>query len=121
MDKQGSSSPVVEDAEEATGPADTAPEDYSVPSDNAEPRRPEDDPLYRQLDEAGAKLRSLLTEVSERSEQLETQLRQRVANAESAVTHEIEQAESTIRDNPFLAVGVSACLGVLVGLLVNRK
>ena len=42
-------------------------------------------------------------------------------SAEAGVRQGISQTETSIKDNPFVAVGVAAGVGLLLGLLINRS
>jgi ElaB/YqjD/DUF883 family membrane-anchored ribosome-binding protein len=80
-----------------------------------------EDPLYKKLEEAGENLKTLLNDVSEKANNLEKKFQNQISQAGDSVKKEIADAEGKIRENPFLAVGIAAGFGILVGLLLNRN
>ena len=117
------SSPVdVASAPTDTPAGDPAPQADPTPgSEASDPSGPADRTGPPELEQAAAEIRRLLDEVSQRAQEFEGQFRERVADAERTFKQEVSQAESAIRENPLFSVAAAAGLGVLVGLLLNRR
>ena len=111
-------------------PTETTREDLKKPIEPSQARQAskvdkkmtpsQNDPLYRQLEEAGEKLKALLNEVHEKADGLEMNFKTQATEVKDTVKKEIADAENTIRENPFVAIGIAAGFGILVGLLINR-
>ena len=80
----------------------------------------QNDPLFRQLEEAGEKLKAVLKDVREKANEFEANIETQATQAKKTVKKEISDTENTIRKNPFVAIGIAAGFGILVGLLINR-
>ena len=81
----------------------------------------QNDPLFRQLEEAGEKLKAVLKDVREKANELETNFLTQTKQVKETVKKEFADTENKIRENPFLAIGIAAGFGILVGLLINRN
>ena len=121
VSKTGKSEKSTETAREDVEKSVKAP--HATQSSGAEspPAGAQEDPLYQKLEEAGEKLKAMLTEVTEKANALEKKFQQQITQAEDTVKKEVADAEDKIRENPLLAVGIAAGFGILVGLLINRN
>jgi ElaB/YqjD/DUF883 family membrane-anchored ribosome-binding protein len=66
-----------------------------------------------------------MVELRRRMQQAVNDIRPQMASIESAVTEKVTSAASCtdayVRDNPWTSIGISAGIGVVVGLLIGRR
>jgi ElaB/YqjD/DUF883 family membrane-anchored ribosome-binding protein len=77
--------------------------------------------LRATADQAGAGVASARARIQER---LDT-VKERLGDAESAVIERAQQAakdtDQYVHDHPWQAIGISACVGAIVGMLIARR
>lgn len=80
----------------------------ALAGDEAESKRM--DAVYRKARVARDKLNQVVDELGVKADHLDKAMRQN-----------LDRTEGKIKDNPFAAVGIAAGVGLLIGLLLNRR
>nr|WP_315188561.1 DUF883 family protein [uncultured Albidiferax sp.] len=77
--------------------------------------------LHDTADQSGDKISQLRARVKARL----SDARERLVDAEAALRHHTKKAaratDDYVHDSPWTAVGVAACVGLLVGLIIGRR
>lgn len=77
--------------------------------------------LRATADQAGEGAANARARIEERMEAV----KERLGEAESAVVQRAQQAakdtDQYVHDNPWKAIGISACVGAIVGMLIARR
>jgi ElaB/YqjD/DUF883 family membrane-anchored ribosome-binding protein len=77
--------------------------------------------LVRMAREARDKLNGVLSDLGAKAGAAQESVRKGWAQAESSVKSGVAHTETQIKENPWAAVGIAAGVGVLLGLLINRR
>ena len=77
--------------------------------------------LVKMARDARDKLNGVLSDLGAKAGVAQQTVRKGWAQAESSVRTGVAQTETQIKENPWAAVGIAAGVGVLLGLLINRR
>ncbi|MEY2619423.1 MAG: hypothetical protein RL522_2425 [Pseudomonadota bacterium] len=77
--------------------------------------------LHASQDEGKSGLQDLKKSMSEELERTVERLRRMEAYASEAISHSAQEVKGYVQRHPVQAVGISAGIGLLIGILVRRR